>query len=399
MSNTEKTIINAIKVGNTVNISINGKLHKKACSSHKESEELFRLVQQAKENPTPENIRLIKGALNEKTRIAMKCGLEADMENGEVYIAGFSTPIPETLSKFIEDYYDNGYPIEAIVNFWKLLMINPDKRVRVSLFDFITAHDFVITDTGYFIAYKAVKYAVNEKKDNDLAEFVSNQVLHVRKNWKTSPNRYTVYKDLATSELHITKSTVSDGWNEKERNIQIIGNLGELMKNVDLLPEDTKSIYTDKHTGKMQIQLGFPVMQKRGKCDSNPGKECSHGLHVGATSYVNNFGSNGDVILVCLVNPANVVSVPDYDKTKIRVCEYFPFAMATFVDKKIDIIDQPYFESDYKTYEEKSLNEMIAKVKANEIPIEKAMNCDADEVRPMAELMKIIENRIVVLGN
>jgi len=152
------------------------------------------------------------------------------------------------------------------------------------------------------------------------------------------------------------------------------------------------------YTHKMQIRLGFPTMQKRKECDANPGKDCSKGLHVGATSYVEQYGKDSHAVLVCLINPANVVSVPDHDKTKIRVCEYFPFAKATYVDEKIDIIEQPYFENDYKTYEEESLAKMIEKVKANELPIEKAINCHVEEERPMAELMTILKNRVFVLN-
>jgi hypothetical protein len=78
--------IQAIKVGNVVNVSIDGKLHKKNCGSPDEANELFRLVLTAKENPTDENIKAIRAYLNEKTRIAIMAGLENDPETGDVVI-------------------------------------------------------------------------------------------------------------------------------------------------------------------------------------------------------------------------------------------------------------------------------------------------------------------------
>jgi len=206
--------IQAIKVGNVVNISIDGKLHKKNCGNPKEADELFRLVLTAKENPSEANLKAIRLYLNERTRIALMAGLEADNESGEVFLAGFSTPIPDDLVQVIKEYHENGYPLDAIVNFWKLLMINPDKRVRTDLFDFIRTHDFVLTDTGYMVVYKAVAY--KQKQENDLAEFVTNQYLFVRKEWKCSPNKYMVYKN-EDGALAISKTETVENWDLEEK--------------------------------------------------------------------------------------------------------------------------------------------------------------------------------------
>lgn len=403
--------VNAIKIGNCVSISLNGKLHKKSCSSAIESDELFRLAQITKENPTDENINNIRLALNDRTRIAMKCGLEADNETGEVFLAGFNTPIPDKLVEIIKEYYDNNYPVTAIINFWKLLMINPDTRVRTSLFDFISVHDFVITDSGYFIAYKAVKRVKTISKANDeendynnLVKYVEKQWYHVKKDWRCSPTKYMIYKCLTDGAFRMTKESTSRDWDEKKLKIQFMGNLDELYDDIQnfresvSVIEDINNVYTDKHTNQMHIQLGIPVIQRRGACDANPGQECSVGLHIGSTLYVEHFASNGDAVLICYVNPANVVSVPDHDKSKIRVCEYFPYAEAEYVEGKINIIKQSYYENDYCAYEAEALTDMIINVQANEKPIERAHNGMNEETRSMSELKKILENRLVVLS-
>lgn len=386
--------INAIKTGNVINISIDGKLHKKNCGSIKEADEFYRLVLKAKENPSDVNIKAIKLYLNEKTRIAMMAGFEADVDSNEVFLGGFNTPVPDDLFEVIKEYYENDYPLDAIVNFWKLLMINPDTRVRTDLFKFIKAHDFVLTDSGYMLVYKAVAY--KERQDNDLAEFVTNQYLHVKQDWKCSPNKYMVFRNDDGS-FGITKVETAENWDEDDKNVEFIGKLGDLNANLDVLSAESETAYTDKHTHSMFIKLGVPVIMDRTSCDSDPKIDCSYGLHVGATSYVERFGGSGDAVLVCLVNPANVVAVPEYDHSKMRVSEYFPIAVATYEDGKIDIVEQSYFESDYQSHEEFALEEMIAKVLNEEVPIETAINAE-DDNRSMSELQRILETRLLDLN-
>ncbi len=392
--------IQVVKIGTTLNIYINGRLLKKNCSSNDEAKELFALVLKVKENPTEENIKSIYMALNIKTRVAMECGLEANPDTGEVYLAGFSTPIPDKLVEVIKEYHENNYPLKAITNFWKLLMTNPDLRVRQSAFNFIQKHDFVLTEEGYMVVYKAVYYKDNEdeKRDNILAEFVSNKYLHVKKQWTCSPNKYTVYRDLADSTLHITKNETLADWDVNERNIDVIGNLGELFKNIDSLIKKEEVHYTDMYSRKMDIVLGKIVRMDRKACNGDPAVECSYGLHVGATKYVQSYANSSSKILVCLVNPAHIVAVPTYDATKMRVSEYFPFAVATYENGRIDIIEQPYFESDYLAYERKELNEMVAKIKNNEKPLDTAMKGEPEN-RPMEELIKIVETRMVDINS
>jgi len=388
--------INAVKIGNVVNLSINGKLHKKSCGSAQEANELYRLVLTARENPTDENLKAVRCYLNEKTRIAMEAGLESDPETGEVYLAGFNTPIPLTLVEVIKEYHENGYPLDAILNFWKLLMINPDVRVRTSLFDFITTHDFVLTEKGYMVVYKAV-YRKNEV-DNNFPEFVSNRFLHVKKTWKESPKNYLVYRN-EEGQYAITNIKTAEKWNETEKGVEVLGNLADLFNSIfntdNKVGEESTALYTDMHSRTMTIELGKPVKMERKECDSDPAQDCSYGLHCGATAYVERFANRGEsVILVCLVNPAHVVAVPNYDHSKMRVAEYFPYAFGTYTDGKIDIIEEAFYEADYQEYELAEVEEQIAKIHAEQLPIDNAIGAE-EETRPMSELMKILETRLV----
>lgn len=403
-----KKNIQAIKVGNTVNISLNGKLHKKNCGGPEEAKELFGLALKAKDDPTDENIKAVRAYLNEKLRVALYAGLETDVENGEVYLAGFNTPIPQTLVDVIKEYHENDYPMHPIINFWKLLMVNPDKRVRESLFKFITTHDFVLTDNGYMVTYKAVyekeemcdtAQFIQKKISEEYSDFLTEKYNQVKKTWKANPNKYVVYQDNDDKTYSITKVATAMNWDEDEKGIEILGKLGELYEGIAATqnkvdePEQLQ-LFTDMHSRTMNIELGKPVKLERGLCDSDPEIDCSSGLHVGATKYVESFASRNSKILVCYVNPANVVAVPKYDHSKMRVSEYFPFALANFIDGKIEIIDEPYFESDYQNMEAEELERLIDKVKKEEKPFETARNSVEDE-RPMSELMKMLENRLL----
>ncbi len=390
--------INVIKQGNVVNIGINGKLSRKVCGNVTEADELFQLALKAKDDPSEENILAIRCYLNETTRVGLLAGFETDPETGRVYMAGFNTPVPDTLIEVIKEYHENNYPMDAIVNFWKLLMLNPDTRVRTDLFDFITTHDFVLTDAGYMVVYKAVTDKTEDSDATAFAEFVNRTYLKVKKDWKTGVNKYVVYKDIANNTWDITKKKTANKWDEKEKNVEILGKLGELHDSlftgeVDVNDENTP-LFTDMHTRTMNIKLGVPVQQDRKDCDADYRIDCSNGLHVGATKYVESFARGSSKVLVCYVNPANVVAVPQYDHSKMRCCEYFPFALATYENDKIDVIEQAYFESDYCEYETEELEKQIAKIHAEELPIETAQKAE-EEVRPMSELLKIIESRLI----
>ena len=78
----------------------------------------------------------------------------------------------------------------------------------------------------------------------------------------------------------------------------------------------------DCHSGIVDNSLGMEVVMNRENVDEDPNQTCSYGLHVGAPKYVRQHYSSS-VIVVCTVNPRDVVAVPtDYHNTKMRVCRY-----------------------------------------------------------------------------
>jgi hypothetical protein len=435
------------KVGTRVNVSINGKLHSKDCGVEEGAQKFFDAVIDAKANPTQENVDALYVFLNENIRIAKAGGFEFDIETGITYMEGFNTPVPQDILETVEEYTENGYPVTSITNFWKLLMANPDKRVREDLFKFIQTHDFSITDEGYMIVYKTVDFL--RKVEKDLAEFASSTYLKIKDKWKEAPRNYDVYKKF-TTEIHMveedqgyydlegfddeveyydeygydpdwiediveverevrtfeykfTKSDTLSKMIEDGKDVEAVGNVQTLMDTLAEIEEENQSVYTDKHTHSMEIKLGVPVQMDRTECDADPKRDCSYGLHVGATKYVEQFRwvgrTNSDdqksPVLVCLVNPMHVVAVPEYDHSKMRVSEYYPFARGFVKQGEIDIVENKYFPSDYKVHEEAELAEMLRKNEDELRPT--AMNAEEDD-REVDEYLKVLEKRVIDLA-
>jgi hypothetical protein len=79
--------------------------------------------------------------------------------------------------------------------------------------------------------------------------------------------------------------------------------------------------YTDCYTGEIDNSIGATVEMPRNKVNEDPNQTCSYGLHVASYSYMEHY--SGDKIVICKVNPRDVVAVPrDYNNSKMRVCKY-----------------------------------------------------------------------------
>lgn len=81
--------------------------------------------------------------------------------------------------------------------------------------------------------------------------------------------------------------------------------------------------WTDIYTGTIDNSVGKVVQVPRNKVDEDMDKTCSHGLHVCSWEYLPHFAHRYGRVIICKVNPADVVAIPrDYNNTKMRVCRY-----------------------------------------------------------------------------
>jgi hypothetical protein len=80
--------------------------------------------------------------------------------------------------------------------------------------------------------------------------------------------------------------------------------------------------YTDLRTGTIDNRVGCKPSMERNTVDDNWRVACSSGFHVGSIEYVRGFHAGQGHVMIVKVDPQNVVSVPDYDTTKLRACTY-----------------------------------------------------------------------------
>ena len=81
--------------------------------------------------------------------------------------------------------------------------------------------------------------------------------------------------------------------------------------------------WTDCHTGTLDNSVGATQSVDRRKVSDDPNTPCHFGLHVGALFYATSFGPHDRRMIICKVDPKDVVCVPhDSSQQKVRCCHY-----------------------------------------------------------------------------
>lgn len=190
-------------------------------------------------------------------------------------------PIHNTLTKRMLEMLRLGLDIKPMALFLINLMQNPSHRAVTELYPFMEACDLPITADGELLVYRSV----NED-----------------------------YWDRHTGGTAFSKPFKEDGDNPVfERN----GCISTIIN-------------------------GFRTVEvERNSVDDNPNNTCSKGLHVCSQKY----GMYGSRLLLCSVNPRDVVSVPnEYNSAKMRVCRYRVIRDCTEGFK--DWSDKPVYSED-----------------------------------------------------
>lgn len=251
-------------------------------------------------------------------------------KNGGMVMKGFETvEMPPLLVQRIEEFLNAEQSIKALLNFWMLCLLNPNEVARTKLFDYLSHHNLTITPSGYIVTFRMVK---------------------------------------TTSE---------------------------------------KDVYTDNHTKTCKYKIGEVFAIPREQCDEDGSRDCSRGLHTGSPKFIGivsdkkveykegesvgygygvkyvttkaqNSGSYGtgydrpkdkeekfdnsfgNQAVMCYVNPAHVVSVPDSDTRKMRSCELY-FAKLVTPEEVIDMVEKDYllYDDNYNKIEFEQLKELL----------------------------------------
>jgi len=214
--------------------------------------------------------------------------------------------------------------LQTYLNFWTLVSLNPDSRVRNNIFWFIRRWNVKLTKGGLIVGYRNADFKKAGKYSVELVQKITNDWIKI-KGQKKSPKRFTytvLFEGMPTENAKLVKVAEDDD----------MPTLDDLYVEVTTSEEVDTTTFTDHHSHTFDIQIGKVVSMPRENTDGCQENTCSKGLHIGAPGWLKKC-YYGDTGLVCLVNPANVVAIPHDDYYgKMRCCEYLPIAIAEYDD-------------------------------------------------------------------
>lgn len=90
-----------------------------------------------------------------------------------------------------------------------------------------------------------------------------------------------------------------------------------------LVYKAVRADFKDIHSGTFMNSVGSICKMPRASVDPDRNQTCSNGLHVCSYAYLPNFSQANGHVMMCKVNPQDVVAIPaDYNNTKMRVARY-----------------------------------------------------------------------------
>ena len=230
---------------------------------------------------------------------------------------------------------NNTEALESYKNFWTLLCLNPDERVRQNLFWYLENWGMRISKTGLFVGYRNVdifEAGSGVTYTKELCDFAVSKYEEIRNAKKATSDYWIVLEGdtyVAMNSTHLLFAE-RDGktYDEKYNLRELYNELKAVNFKVDNLGDDT--IYTDHHSHTTRIKIGEMVTIPRSECDCDSDVECSRGLHLGGTGWLKQCYF-GDVGLACLCNPRDIVAIPrKADYGKLRTCAYLPIARVEY---------------------------------------------------------------------
>jgi hypothetical protein len=318
------------------------------------------IEKQNKVKDLDERIKSVETNLNETTVVFSKLpfsdffdvnkyGVVLRSENPTIK----NVPLPKELTDNMVKAFKNGEDILPYVKFWQLILNNPNKTSRQGAFKFIQKQKLIITPNGYIVCYRRADVVDGEVDGR--GKYIQSEILRLKTN-KCSLSRY--WLGTSVSGEFQTFDTRTKMYSQALSDGRIIDNFVNLREEIG---KTNKIILTDNHTKKMRFTIGDVVSKPRRECHEDPNVECSNGLHIGSRNYISNNEWAGGVILLCLVNPMNIVSVPYADAHKMRVCEYKIIQSVGSVEEldELEKSDIKVFDDDYLNYELSKISQAL----------------------------------------
>ena len=273
-----------------------------------------------------------------------------------------SIPMPKLLVDKIQEFTKRKVSIQFLINFWYKCLQNPNHVARTKLFDYLLGQNIIITKSGNFVTYRMVKDC--NARGIKLDGYFTDAHTHTMKYWPKSV-------------CFIPRSECDeDGSNDCSKGL---------------------------HTGNPKfIGINIEKSSKEGLGDGyssvtySPNEEFGYngGYGTGYSKPDLKFDKSfGNVPIICIVNPANVVSVPDSDTRKMRSCEFY-FVKTTTVKEVIALEAGDYllFDEDYEKIEIDRIKDKI-----KEQGLEKYIAADSYRSSDVTKLRNKLENKLISL--
>ena len=123
---------------NNVSIVIDG-AHRKLPRQSEQAKEVIELVKEYNSTGDVQARTDLKNKITELVTPAIRIASATDGRfefdgNSKMYLKGTKDPIPDILAKKLMQFLRDELPLDALVNFWKHLLLNPDPAVREQLY-------------------------------------------------------------------------------------------------------------------------------------------------------------------------------------------------------------------------------------------------------------------------
>lgn len=332
-------------------------------------------------------------------------------EGNTVYLSGTNRSLPDLLvKKFIEiiTRVDKVFSEESLQEklnkdeeylshkkFFMWCCLNPNAQSAEDLYGFLEKHNMKIDRHGNFYAYRRVKTVGNDSKE--LVDFISNAYNKIKAVWKKSPKKFKVVTIPDSNKYELKQYD----FNVEDTEYICLGDLEYLYLN---LPNMKENRYTDAHTRKMDYRVGQIASIPRDEGDDDNTVNCGKGLHVCSSEY--DYSGFGDVPVLAIVNPMDVLAAPINEVSKLRTSRWF-FAM-TLPENEKYILDERdfnvlelgdiYNEKCFEDIEEHVKNGFTQEVKRHTFTLPTLSSKELSLIiNSLEEMSNVINNRVVDL--
>ena len=163
-----------IATGDKIVIHLEGKVK----TFQKEDKAYHDVIRLMSERASEEEIvEVLKGFESIEEYVLFSGNSKVNYRNGKVFIEG--EELHHRIVERINDFRQQGLPIEPILAFIENIQENPSYGAQQELYDFLEHKDLALTEDGYFLAYKAVRSNLTDKRtgtfDNSPGRRVSMQ--------------------------------------------------------------------------------------------------------------------------------------------------------------------------------------------------------------------------------